>query len=64
MNNNFFSSAGPIYRKYRVGREPETDNLLNAALFPFFDISLKISANQVTMTSFLAKNKYGTKNLT
>ena len=32
MNNTFLSSAGPIYRKYRVGRELETDNLLKAAL--------------------------------
>ena len=31
--NNFFS-AGPIYRKYRVGREPETGNLLKSASFP------------------------------
>ena len=29
---NKFFSAGPIYRKYRVGREPETDNLLKSAL--------------------------------
>ena len=32
MNNLFFSSAGPIYKKIWVGREPETDNLSKAAL--------------------------------
>ena len=31
VNNIIFFSAGPIYRKYRVVREPETDNLLKAA---------------------------------
>ena len=31
VNNIIFFSAGPIYRKYRVGREPETGNLLKSA---------------------------------
>ena len=33
VNNIIFFSAGPNYRKYRVGREPETGNLLKSALF-------------------------------